>query len=55
MTNWLSYSRIIYLPEIFPMFMTFDEFKEGLGSWQEPLKAFINSPTFQQIYNYVKG
>lgn len=36
------------------MFMSFEEFKEGLGSWAEPLKNFLNSKTFQDIYKYVK-
>lgn len=35
--------------------MTFDEFKEGLGSWAEPLSDFTGSKTFQNIYNFVKG
>ncbi len=34
--------------------MSFDQFKEKLGSWQDPLKNFINSPTFQNIYKFVK-
>lgn len=37
------------------MFMSFEEFKEGLGSWAEPLKHFTDSKTFQDIYKYVKG
>ena len=37
------------------LFMSFDEFKESLGSWQEPLKGFIESNTFQQIYKFVKS
>lgn len=36
------------------MFMSFEAFKEGLGSWQEPLKIFLNSKTFQDIYKFVK-
>lgn len=30
-------------------------FKEGLGSWAEPMKDFLNSNTFQNIYKYVKN
>lgn len=37
------------------LFMSFDDFKESLGSWQEPLKGFIESNTFQQIYKFVKS
>lgn len=36
------------------MFMSFDAFKGSLGSWQEPLKTFLDSKTFQDIYKYVK-
>ena len=36
------------------MFMTFDEFKEDLGSWAEPLAYFTGSKTFQDIYKFVK-
>jgi hypothetical protein len=38
----------------FKMFMSFEAFKEGLGSWREPLKTFLDSKTFQDIYKYVK-
>ena len=36
------------------MFMCFEEFKEGLGSWAEPLKHFTATKTFQDIYKFVK-
>ena len=35
--------------------MSFEEFKEGLGSWAEPLKTFTDSKTFQDIYKFVKA
>lgn len=34
--------------------MSFEEFKEGLGSWAEPLKHFTATKTFQDIYKFVK-
>lgn len=34
--------------------MSFEAFKGSLGSWQEPLKTFLDSKTFQDIYKYVK-
>lgn len=37
------------------LFMTFDQFKEQLGSWAKPLEYFTNGKTFQKIYNYVKA
>lgn len=36
------------------LFMTFDEFKEGLGSWGKPLETYTNGKTFQNIYKFVK-
>lgn len=35
-------------------FMTFQEFKENLGSWQEALKGFTDSKIYQDIYTFVK-
>lgn len=36
------------------LFMTFDQFKEQLGSWAKPLEPFTNSKKFQDIYKFVK-
>lgn len=36
------------------LFMTFDEFKNGLGSWAKPLETYTNGKTFQNIYKFVK-
>lgn len=36
-------------------FMSFEEFKESLGSWQDALKNFLNAKTYQDIYKYVKA
>lgn len=35
-------------------FMTFDDFKEGLGTWKTLLSKFSASPKFLAIYNNVK-
>lgn len=37
------------------LFMTFDEFKDGLGSWVKPLETYTNGKTFQNIYKFVKN
>ena len=37
------------------LFMTFEEFKKGLGSWEKPLSKFVDSKAFQEIYKYVKA
>lgn len=37
------------------LFMTFDEFREGLGSWGKPLETYTNGKTFQNIYKFVKN
>ena len=37
------------------MFMSFEEFKEGLGSWAKPLEHFTSTKTFQDIYKFVKA
>lgn len=36
-------------------FITFDEFKDGLGSWQKLLSKFTASPKFLGIYTKVKA
>eukprot|EP00178_Gracilaria_changii_P012186 TRINITY_DN3445_c0_g1_i1.p1 TRINITY_DN3445_c0_g1~~TRINITY_DN3445_c0_g1_i1.p1 ORF type:complete len:103 (-),score=3.40 TRINITY_DN3445_c0_g1_i1:195-503(-) len=35
--------------------MTFEEFKESLGSWQPALKNFIDNKIYQDIYKFVKS
>lgn len=37
------------------LFMTFDEFRDGLGSWAKPLQTYTNGKTFQNIYKFVKN
>lgn len=37
------------------LFMTFDEFRDGLGSWAKPLETYTNGKTFQNIYKFVKN
>ena len=37
------------------MFLTFDEFKEDLGSWAEPLENFTKGKIFQDIYKFVQS
>jgi|JI6StandDraft_1071083.scaffolds.fasta_scaffold2118980_1 hypothetical protein len=37
-----------------PLFITFNEFKQALGSWEKPLSKFVESKAFQDIYKYVK-
>jgi len=36
------------------LFMTFDQFKDGLGSWGKSLETYTNGKTFQNIYKFVK-
>ena len=36
------------------LFMTFDQFKDQLGSWEKPLGAYTQTKTFQNIYKFVK-
>jgi hypothetical protein len=37
------------------LFMTFNDFKESLGSWEKPLGKYVESKGFQDIYKFVKG
>ena len=37
------------------VFLTFDEFKHALGSWEKPLGKFVESKAFQDIYKFVKA
>lgn len=36
------------------VFLTFNEFKQALGSWEKPLSKFVDSKGFQDIYKFVK-
>ena len=36
------------------LFMSFDDFVDGLGSWKPLLGDYVKSKTFQNIYKYVK-
>lgn len=36
------------------VFLTFNEFKQALGSWEKPLGKFVDSKAFQDIYKFVK-
>jgi hypothetical protein len=36
------------------LFLTYDEFKHELQSWEKPLSKFVDSKTFQDIYKFVK-
>ena len=35
-------------------FMTFEQFKEQLGSWAKPLEHYTKGITFQNIYKFIK-
>lgn len=35
-------------------FLTYDEFKHELQSWEKPLSKFVESKAFQDIYKFVK-
>jgi hypothetical protein len=37
------------------LFLTFDQFKQDLQSWEKPLSKFVDSKTFQDIYKFVKA
>jgi hypothetical protein len=36
------------------LFLTYDEFKHELMSWEKPLAKFVDSKAFQDIYKFVK-
>ena len=36
------------------LFMTFEEFKHSLASWEKPLGKFVEGKTFQDIYKFMK-
>ena len=36
------------------VFLTFNEFKAALGTWEKPLGKFVEGKTFQDIYKFVK-
>lgn len=37
------------------LFLTYDEFKHELQSWEKPLAKFVDSKAFQDIYKFVKA
>lgn len=51
----IGLAHYIFNQKLAKMFMSFEEFKEGLGSWAEPLKYFTDTKTFQDIYKFVKA
>jgi hypothetical protein len=36
------------------LFLTYDEFKHELQSWEKPLAKFVDTKTYQDIYKFVK-